>query len=1202
MHYLEGTTMLHPRIYRSLLTILARVAVSVFLGAQFAVPIASAQVLVGNPYVTGFEGWTSTYVTAPTQVGPPPSWGVLLTPDPTLGERFLFEASDGREADAVTTAGMGDGKYKPYLMINTADTTPASYTINYQLASMDNDGFGVVFGYQDNDNYFRVGFREQADGNLGFEEGTSVQKVVNGVITNLANSQAGFLPPSTGATFNAKVVVNGTNWDIQVDNTSILSGTDPDLKPGKYGVHSWAQREVGTTLATPTYGTMVGPISVTSATLNKTHNFVNALSSVPWRRIGMMNSVGETGIAQGEDYGNFAQDFTNGTIRDDSNGFADATAGAPNTDFIGPAIVVNSPNAATMTNYRYTTRVENRDNDGIGLLVRVEDDDSFYRINWATEGPGTGTTRPPLGMSVQKYHNGTWTQVFTETTPKFLPADSVPFDVSVQVVGNSIAIDVLDNPDSAPRSVSYDTIVDSSGPILMGSVGFTNWGNGDGGNGAVYSAFGGDGTALVSAITTITDFGLTVDRSTNNVTLTNTGSASVDIREVSILSPNGALNPATWTSISDAYDEPPGSGSVDADDPWTEITSTAFELTEREQSAGGNGGTLSAGEMVNLGNIWQKSQLQDLALVVELADGSTHFGGVTYTAGPGGMAYARSDLNVDGLVNASDWSSFYPNMLSDLSAMSGIQRALAGDLDRDGDVDVTDFVSFKTDYDAANGAGAFNAMVARVPEPSTIAILLATGIAAAFARQRRKYHLLSVIALCVLASSGLGDRLSASPVDLTTYDFEAFPPAATFPAPVWDVTPTMASLGNNSDATVLYSPANVINKKITGTLTPGSDDDVVGFVLGFEPGDSAIGSSADYILIDWKGANQNFNFGDPAGTMPEFHNLTGAGDMPAGLAISRVTGSANADELWTHTDNPASPTGGVRQLARGSTLGTTPYNRQSGPHQFEIVYTDTLINVKVDGVEQFNVVGSFPAGRFGLYSAWQGPTATFTDFDISDEFTISALTATVDRSTGSITINNPFSTPVNFDFYQFTSASNSLNDETWLSLSDQNFQPAGGGEHQKWQEAGGSSPSAIAEVFLDGNSTLDTTTSTKSIGAAYNNLINGEDLVFQYRLATGSLRTGFVQYVGMPPASLQGDYNMNGVVDAADYVVWRKTDGTPAGYNLWRTNFGRTAAGGAASLGGAASVPEPATVGLVLAIIALAVLRQRSVPLLAAHR
>ena len=31
---------------------------------------------------------------------------------------------------------------------------------------------------------------------------------------------------------------------------------------------------------------------------------------------------------------------------------------------------------------------------------------------------------------------------------------------------------------------------------------------------------------------------------------------------------------------------------------------------------------------------------------------------------------------------------------------------------------------------------------------------------------------------------------------------------------------------------------------------------------------------------------------------------------------------------------------------------------------------------------------------------------------------------------------------------------------------------------------------------------------------------------------------------------LAGDYDADGDVDAADYVVWRKTDGSPAGYNL----------------------------------------------------
>jgi autotransporter-associated beta strand protein len=51
--------------------------------------------------------------------------------------------------------------------------------------------------------------------------------------------------------------------------------------------------------------------------------------------------------------------------------------------------------------------------------------------------------------------------------------------------------------------------------------------------------------------------------------------------------------------------------------------------------------------------------------------------------------------------------------------------------------------------------------------------------------------------------------------------------------------------------------------------------------------------------------------------------------------------------------------------------------------------------------------------------------------------------------------------------------------------------------------------------------------------------------------------------VGTGPASAAGDYNANGVVDAADYALWRKSPGTyggdPAGYNVWRAHFGATA-------------------------------------------
>ncbi len=61
---------------------------------------------------------------------------------------------------------------------------------------------------------------------------------------------------------------------------------------------------------------------------------------------------------------------------------------------------------------------------------------------------------------------------------------------------------------------------------------------------------------------------------------------------------------------------------------------------------------------------------------------------------------------------------------------------------------------------------------------------------------------------------------------------------------------------------------------------------------------------------------------------------------------------------------------------------------------------------------------------------------------------------------------------------------------------------------------------------------------------------------------------------------LYGDYNENGVVDTADYVVWRKglgTTYTQSDYDAWRAQFGQTAGSGAAGypLGASAASPSP---------------------------
>jgi T5SS/PEP-CTERM-associated repeat protein len=65
--------------------------------------------------------------------------------------------------------------------------------------------------------------------------------------------------------------------------------------------------------------------------------------------------------------------------------------------------------------------------------------------------------------------------------------------------------------------------------------------------------------------------------------------------------------------------------------------------------------------------------------------------------------------------------------------------------------------------------------------------------------------------------------------------------------------------------------------------------------------------------------------------------------------------------------------------------------------------------------------------------------------------------------------------------------------------------------------------------------------------------------------------------------ALPGDFDADGDVDGADYVVWRKNSGNPTAYNTWRTHFGQTAGSGstAASFSESA-IPEPASIVLLL--------------------
>jgi hypothetical protein len=183
----------------------------------------------------------------------------------------------------------------------------------------------------------------------------------------------------------------------------------------------------------------------------------------------------------------------------------------------------------------------------------------------------------------------------------------------------------------------------------------------------------------------------------------------------------------------------------------------------------------------------------------------------------------------------------------------------------------------------------------------------------------------------------------------------------------------------------------------------------------------------------------------------------------------------------------------------------------------------------------------------------------------------------------------------------------------WDSYSDYNSEPV--------VDSGRTHQNAIAAVTYDTVAGEDWPTVNNESSIWLTNLNNDPNIGANWRRAGASGDTlsqpampifdtaidhegGDIGSPGDAPGSVapssSGDFNDNGVVDAADYIAWRKLLGTTSSlpndpdagttidldqYETWTENFGEVSSG-SSNLGGTA-VPEPSGVLLLLGLVTL---------------
>jgi hypothetical protein len=517
------------------------------------------------------------------------------------------------------------------------------------------------------------------------------------------------------------------------------------------------------------------------------------------------------------------------------------------------------------------------------------------------------------------------------------------------------------------------------------------------------------------------------------------------------------------------------------------------------------------------------------------------------------------DLNDDGLVNLDDFDLFMSQNL--------VPSPSLGDFDNDGDNDFQDFLQFEDLYDTFHGAGALSNALAGVPEPATLGGVLLAVLGMAMRRARRSIPLAMAVTTVAVISSGSDVQAQMGQIG-DTWLLESWEDLSD-----WQ-SPTFYAGSGNPGATaplIAQSPIGATHGSSSLKITQFGDN-------GATPGE-----------FSWNAVTSpSWGPGHPGYDALSYATNIGAEHfvIKADVTFRAVDlGEANALNVFFGLDFNGQQAGGwVFGDPDGTTTMSIPLS------SFGLL----------DPADQGNADISSQIAFSGNTDSID-PFSAYIDNIVLEQVSVpDLLTLEINRSTGAGVLRNNSSGPVSWNYLDIGSAGGGLNAAGWNSLDDQNT-----GGARTWVEAGGSSATQLVEASLLGSHTLGVGQSI-SIGSLYNPLSGLEDIDFEVRREGGPADRTYDQIVSYVGASIavDGDYNADGVVNAADYTVWRDALGqiitlpnenatpgsvTQEDYAVWASNYGSSA-----GVAIAVSVPEPSAALLTLALLAALSRRNRA--------
>jgi hypothetical protein len=217
------------------------------------------------------------------------------------------------------------------------------------MRSNDDDVIGVMFRYQDQDNYYRFSWDAQG-------QSRRLEKRIGGVLTVLARQSGNSARYRVGATYTLEILAQGSSLTVNIEGTQIFSLTDTSLTEGTIALYSHAN-------AGSTFDDVVVEDLFTHNLL-LSDNFDDG------------TFVGWTVVDEGTVDGPSTWSAAGKALVQSSN------IGSEDPEQFGTYALYTK---GSWTDYRVTLKMLSNHSGALGVMFRFQDSNNFYRFSWDQE-------------------------------------------------------------------------------------------------------------------------------------------------------------------------------------------------------------------------------------------------------------------------------------------------------------------------------------------------------------------------------------------------------------------------------------------------------------------------------------------------------------------------------------------------------------------------------------------------------------------------------------------------------------------------------------------------------------------------------------------------------------------------------------------------------------------------------------------------